>query len=164
MKAVKTNSLLELIHKKGINEGISTETIAQKLGISPSYLSQLSTGTKRTSGVSNSFLRNSGYYLGLPPVLCFLLAEKLDITDFFEPRKDFHAHIQTALEVIADSRVAFESNVDSESLKNLAVEVQLLIVLLYEKAFELELLPNRVTRSQLNAAVGPYIPFEITEE
>lgn len=61
----------------------SISRVAQQVGISPSYLSQLLSGDKGMESVSDQLLRAFAAYLSMPPVAGFVLAGRLDVADFF---------------------------------------------------------------------------------
>lgn len=124
-----------------MNEGGSTVTaIAKQLGISQSYLSQLLAGDKAFTGMDNQVLRVIANFLGIPPVICFLLAGKLQNTDFIDPGVELNDQVKRALGVIAESPYALEAAVNAKELTELPESVKLFLVLLYQAATGSELI------------------------
>lgn len=113
-------------------DGTKIVDMARVLGLSRSYLSQLLASEKEFSGVGNDVLRAVARYLELPPVVCFVLAGKLEHADFLEPKVEYEAQLRAALEVIAESTFALEAAVDKSMLWSLQEPVKLLLVLLYQ--------------------------------
>lgn len=128
--------LLERIHA----QGASITAVANQLGISQSYLSQLLKGDKLFSTMDEAHLRAVSNYLELPAVIGFLLAGKLKQSDFEEPTVPLAAALKSALEVVAYSPPALEVCVDPTALHALPEPVKLLLVLCYQKAMGVELL------------------------
>lgn len=119
---------------------LTTSEAAQLLGISQSYLSQLLKGDKSFSKADDAIVRAVSTYLGLPGVIGFVLAGKLQHSDFVEPSVPLAAVFEKALNEIVQSPPALEAAVDLGLLQTLPEQVKLLLVLLYQEATGVELL------------------------
>lgn len=142
-------------------ECLSVKTLAERLGVSQSYLSQLLAGDKPLSVVSDEFIRSCAELLGQPPIVCFLLSGKLRTTDFFETPLDFADRLEDALRIISESRYALESAAGLGQMKASPGSVQHLLVFLYEALTGVELMPGKVTRRVVEAAGQIRLPYEI---
>lgn len=113
-------------------EGVTA--LARRLRVSQSYLSELLAGDRSLQGVGDDVVREMAAYLQLPPVVCFLLAEKLRHADFVAPPASLQTALNQAMEGVASSRQGLEAAVTPETLKALPEKVKVLLVLLYESA------------------------------
>jgi transcriptional regulator with XRE-family HTH domain len=142
-------------------DGLSQRQLAKRLGVGASYLSQLTRRAKPLSGVSELFLRSCAEYLEIPLVLVYLLAGRLKANDFFVSPAAFDVQLTAALELIGGSSIAAETAVDARLLTELPAAAQLLIVLLYERAENVLLLPTRVSQGEVEALGGVRVPFQV---
>lgn len=155
------NPFVSLLAAKMRLSGMSEQSLANYLGISQSYLSQLLNGKKNASVVSETLLRRSAGFLEMPAVICFLLAGRLRSEDFFDSSDNLPSRLAKALKAVAASRYAQETSVTSEQLGELPERVQLLIVLLYETATGSVLIPGRVGAEWVSSSDNPRVPFEV---
>ena len=133
-------ALKQVLRKKG--ERISS--LAARLGISQSYLSQLLNGDKPMDGIDDDLLRQFAAYLDVPGVAGFILAERLTAADFLATSPSLGERLSQAMMPVGQSSAAIESGMEKEALDALPEKVQLLLVLLYQKAYGVELLnPSR---------------------
>lgn len=115
-------------------KGDSVTALAKRLRVSQSYLSELLAGDRSLQDVGDEVIREMAAYLQLPPVVCFLLAEKLRHADFVAPPTSLQTALNQAMEGVASSRQGLEAAVTPETLKVLPEKVKVLLVLLYESA------------------------------
>lgn len=153
--------LAELLRSKLRRDGLSLAQLAKRLGVGQSYLSQLSCGAKPLSSVSESFLRKCATYLGIPVVYVFLLSGRLQFRDFFSSPVTLAMQIEKALVQISCSDIGLEAGVDTSVLASLPDAAKLLIVLLYERAEQVQLLPSRVGKAEIERIGQLRVPFEI---
>ena len=153
------NKLLALIKKKASSENLSLIKLSNKLSVSASYISQLDSGQKSMEGVKNDFIRKCADYLELPAISCFIASGKILATDFYSPKAMHKEHLDRALQCVADNSISLESGVSERQLFQLSDEVKMLIVLLYQSAFSVQVLPKCFNRSQWNENTGIRIPF-----
>jgi transcriptional regulator with XRE-family HTH domain len=154
-------ALIERLRTRMRQDELSQNQLAKRLGVGASYLSQLTNGAKPMSGVSELFLRTCAEYLEIPPVLVYLLAGRLQAKDFFVSPKTFEQHLNNALELICCSSIAAETAVDAGLLTELPAAAKLLIVVLFERAENVLLLPSRVRAGEVEALGSARVPFEV---
>lgn len=153
--------LTELLRSRMRQDGLSFAQLAKRLRVGQSYLSQLLSGAKPLSSVSDSFLRACSEYLAVPVVYVFLLSGRLQYRDFFAAPATMEMHILTALGVISRSSIAMEAALGEETLLGLPKAAQVLVILLYEKAEQVVLLPKRVGKSEIEHLGQLHVPFEV---
>lgn len=146
---------MQEVHKKGKQlrvalkhalrkKGESISGLAAQLGISQSYLSQLLNGDKPIDGIDDDLLRKFAAYLEVPGVAGFILAERLTAADFLALSPSLGARLSQAIIPVGQSSAAIESGMEEGALEELPERVKLLLVLLYQKAYGVELLnPSR---------------------
>ncbi len=117
----------------------STSYVANHVGISQSYLSELMRGDKPMEHVSDRHLRAFAAYLGVPPVAGFVLAGRLDASDFLEEVPPLEERLAKALSTVCASPSAAEAQIQEGDLATLPVPVKMLIVLLYQQAQQTDL-------------------------
>lgn len=123
----------QLLRRMNLN-GVTVTAMAKQLGISQSYLSELLVGDKEFSTVRDDLVRAIAAYLGVPVVVCMVLAGRLQHRDFVAPAVDVDARRRAALAEVATSAMAMETAVDIQLLSDIPVPVQYLVVLLFERA------------------------------
>ena len=153
--------LIELLRAKMRREDLSLKQLARHLQVGQSYVSQLSCGAKPLSSVSDQFLRGCAEYLGMPVVLIYLLSGRLQSKDFFIPPTNMDLLVDCALEQIGRTTIAAETAIDFTILSRLPMAAKLLIVLLYERAESVLLIPRRVGRGEVEAMGQSSVPFEV---
>lgn len=154
-------ALIERLKTRMRHDDLSQNQLARRLGVGASYLSQLNGGVKPVTGVSELFLRSCAEYLEIPPVLVYLLAGRLQAKDFFVSPTTVEQHVNTALELIGSSSIAAETGVDAGLLTELPAAAKLLIVVLFERAENVLLLPTRVSQGEVEALGGVRVPFQV---
>lgn len=115
--------------------------VAEILGISPAYLSQLLAGDRHFSSVSDQLIRRIADYLRLPPITCFVLAGRFKTDDFLVPDAESDRLRARALRFVSDSSFAVEARVDYQMLQRAPVELQSLVLSLYQTATNAQLTP-----------------------
>lgn len=153
--------LAELLRLKMRRDCLSLTEQAKRLNVGQSYLSQLSSGAKPLSSVSDSFLRKCAEYLGIPVVHAFLLAGRLQYQDFCQAPESVEERIKEALTEISRSSLAMESSVGTAMLTALPHAAKLLLIQLYERAEHVSLLPMRVSSSEIERIGQMRAHFEI---
>lgn len=114
-------------------EATSVGDLADRLQISQSYLSQLLLGDKAIASANNDLIRRIAGYLYLPPVVCFVLAGKLESEDFATCNYDEQLRsLERRVALIADSTFALEAGVSKEMLIRADPRVLTMIVSIYQ--------------------------------
>lgn len=156
-----TNPLVALLVARMGTDGLSTSALAVRLGISQGYLSQLLQEFKPIAAASDSLIRECANYLHISPVTGFLLAGRLRREDFYDPQWSFEQHLEEALKHVSKAGLAQDAAVSFVQLGCLPASVQYLIVLLYEMAYEQELMPGRTSFESLQGASQSRMPFTV---
>lgn len=141
-------------------DGDTVKAVAQHLGISQSYLTQLLSGDRDFATADIEVLRKAGEYLNLPPIICFLLAGKICNADFYESRMELSTQIDRVLPMVAESPSGLETAVDASELRTLPTKTKLLLVLLYQSTLGTELVSSKKRWSwTLEPDVSPFKPL-----
>ena len=152
--------MARLLTTRMLLDGYSASSLAARLGISQSYMSQLLAEKRSFASANDAFIRNCADFIDQPAVIGFLLCGKLKMRDFFEAPKEFPERLDDALKIISKTAIAAETAVDLEQLRALSSSVQMLIVLAIENATGEELIPGRTTRAALESAGQSRMAFE----
>jgi hypothetical protein len=153
--------LTELLRSKMRRDNLSFTELAKRLQIGQSYLSQLSSGAKPLSSVTDSFLRACAEYLGIPVVHAFLLAGRLQYQDFCVAPESIEEQIKGALTNISQSNLAMKNAVGEAMLTALPRAIQVLLIQLYERAEQVTLIPASVSLSEIERIGQLQAPFEV---
>ncbi|WP_374679727.1 helix-turn-helix domain-containing protein [Hydrocarboniphaga effusa] len=133
--------LLELLQVKAQQERIGLEETAKRIGISRSYLSSLRYGQRKVSSLGREILDKCAEFLGMPLAGVLMAAEVIYPTDFVGgSRERARQEVQRAMQFFA-SDPDWAGFVDAD-WRSWSLNTQLMIVLLYQKAAGLELLPS----------------------
>lgn len=136
--------LLRLLESQRRRASLTRKALAARLGLSPAYLSQLLSHDRPLESLSMAAIRRCAGFLGIPVVICLVLAGRLTPADFLSPSDVFATALATALATVAGSRWGLEAAVTPAQLQALPLEVQLLMVRLAEQADGVVLLPGRL--------------------
>ena len=161
MKKFAGQPLVELLQARMRRDNSSLTKLAKRLNVSQSYMSQICRGNKPVGAASDQFLRSCAVYIGIPAALVWLLAGKFRADDFFVAPTTFDRHLENALEGIARSSIAAETAIDVSTLATLPYAAKILIVLLYERAEGLLLLPPRLGAGEVEAMGQTSVPFGV---
>lgn len=154
-------NLARLLSVKMYQDELTAKVLAGKLGISPSYLSQLLSGEKSLENARDKLVRKCAEYLGIPGALAFLWAGKLTSSDFYHKPTLLKERLQAGMRIISESQYAGEAGVSCADLLVLTEQVQLLLARLYEIAEGRSLIEGRVDNRCLFADDQAYSQFEV---
>lgn len=154
-------SLAQLLSVKMHQDELTAKALASKLGISPSYLSQLLSGEKCLATARDKLVRQCAEYLGIPAVLAFLWTRKLTSNDFFHEPRSLKERLKAGMYIVSQSQYAGEAGVSSTDLLGLNEQVQLLLARLFEVAEGRSLIEGRVDCRRLFAGDLTIAPFEV---
>lgn len=152
--------LATLLFARMRQDELSIAQLACRLGVGRSYLSQLLRGVKSMAALDEQILRACAGYLNVPLVLVYVLAGRLRFDDFLDKAVDAEAQLTKALVQIGESPVAASTGVAVPMLCELPVQVQRLLVVLYERAEQVSLIP-RVSLSQVYVLSRSDSSFEL---
>lgn len=134
-----SNRLTDKLHR----DGDTVKAVAEHLGISQSYLTQLLQGGRDFATADIEVLRKIAGYLNLPPIFCLLLADKICDADFYESPMELNVQIDSVLSMVAESPSGLEAAVDVSELRTLPTKTKLLLALMYQSALGIELLSSK---------------------
>jgi hypothetical protein len=134
--------LIALIFQAAKNKNLRPAETCDALGISYSYFTALRNGGKPISKISDEMVDKIAVFLQLPKIVVMLAAGQLKLEDFFYVGEDIDSLLPVALNFIQNDPgfgpfmplAVFSSHRD----------LQLFLVMLYEKATGKTVLPARV--------------------
>ncbi len=133
--------LLKLIYEEGFKRGLQISEIAAEIGVSYGYMAQLRNGLRSVPHVSDEVLQNIATFLQVPRFTLLLAAEKIKLSDFYEPTTLEHS-IEVAL--VDMSRDPQWAGIVPVSLVDADPKIKLLTIRLYEKATGKKLMPFQI--------------------
>jgi transcriptional regulator with XRE-family HTH domain len=140
-KPVEGWRLLEALLAKGRQEGIGLTEVAKKIGISRSYLFSLRYGQRKVPSLGRGALDKCAQFLGVPVTSVLLMAEVMQPTDFVAgPSERARQEVQRALEFFAGD--PDWCGFIPADWRSWSPQLQVMTVLLYQKASGLQLLPS----------------------
>ena len=95
------NPLLRLLESQRRRASLTRRELAARLGLSPAYLSQLLSHDRSLETLNMDAFRRGAEFLGLPVILCLVLAGRLTPADFLRQSDAFDAALATALANVA---------------------------------------------------------------
>ncbi|WP_287369005.1 helix-turn-helix transcriptional regulator [Thauera sp.] len=132
-KALKGSGLTTRIKERMRSEGVSVTGLAERLGVSQPYLSQILGGDKSFTQASDDLIRRVAGFLYLPPVVCFVLAERLVPSDFETCSYDNELlSLERRAAFIAESTFALEAGVTKQLLMEADPRMLSLVLGMYE--------------------------------
>lgn len=153
------NPLLRLLEAQRRRESLSRRELAARLELSPAYLSQLLSHDRSLETLNMDAIRRCAEFLGLPVIICLVLAGRLTLADFLRQPDGFDAALASALATVANSPWGLEAAVTPAQLQALPREVQWLVIRLAEKADGVSLLPGRLGAADYERAFAYCTPF-----
>lgn len=130
---LKGSGLTTRIKERMSSEKVSVTELAERLGVSQPYLSQLLGGDKSFTQTSDDLIRRVAGFLYLPPVVCFVLAERLMPADFETCSYDDESlSLERRAAFIAESTFALEAGVTKQLLMEADPRMLSLVLGMYE--------------------------------
>lgn len=130
---LKGSGLTTRIKERMSSEGVSVTELAERLSVSQPYLSQLLGGDKSFTHASDDLIRRVAGFLYLPPVVCFVLAERLVPADFETcSYDDEFLSLERRAAFIAESTFALEAGVTRDLLMASHPRMLSLVIGMYE--------------------------------
>ena len=140
-KPIEGWRLLELLHAKARQEQIGLTETAERIGISRSYLFSLRYGQRKVSSLGRDILDKCAEFLGMPVATVLMAAEVIQPTDFVgNAAERARQEIQRAMEFFS-SDPDWAGFVEAD-WRSWSPKMQLMTVLLYQKATGFNLLPS----------------------
>jgi transcriptional regulator with XRE-family HTH domain len=122
--------------------GMSLRDLADNLGVTYGYISQLRTGIRQVSGISDEFSSACARFLGVPRIAVLLAAGRVHPEDYYHSPEEVRELVRRGV-----SALMRDPEIGPLVPANLEVadyEMQRLVVLLYERATGKKLLPEAV--------------------
>ncbi|MGE8166005.1 helix-turn-helix domain-containing protein [Paraburkholderia sp. NPDC080076] len=133
----------------------SLAALANELGCTPGYLSQLRNDTRCATNVSQKFVDAAARYLGVLPVIVKILAEQVRAEDFVMPSSSLESRLDQVMQFIRDDG-AFGASVPGDIL-SASREMKIFVIECYREATGLDLTPGisltRRLRDTMEAAL-----------
>lgn len=134
--------LLALLLRRAAELGHTRQEMASALGVTYGYISQLRSGTRQTKHIADKFAAACALYLGTSRLAVLLLSGRVQCFDIFDNAKMAAQEVPRALKYIStDPEYGHLLPPQAHSAPE---DLQLLIVLLYEKATKRKLLPPQI--------------------
>jgi len=134
-------ALIDALLRKAGQLGIQNKELAEILGVSAPHFSFLTSGERRTAGLSDEVLRAAATFLEKPLVEVFHLAEKLSLEDYY-----YHLTLEDRLDKIYEamrSDLVYGSVCVSRKIwASLPLQAKVLIGTMYEQHARTNLLPR----------------------
>ncbi|MGE4125690.1 MAG: helix-turn-helix domain-containing protein [Pusillimonas sp.] len=144
---VKGEPLFAALQNRARQLGHTLQDMCRYLDFSYPYYSQLRSGRRNLSGGADEFTRACARYLGVPRLTVLALADIVSPEDMYESENAITAHLSRAFEhVCTDPDCA---HLATESVRQSPPDTQYLLVRLYEAAFDVRLLPERIEPQKL---------------
>lgn len=112
--------------------GQELRQMAEALGVTYGYINQLRSGVRLTRQISDEFAVSCARYLGVPPVVVKMVAGRIPMSDFVQPREPLEEAIDRAMAQMLDDPVA--RHVLPADLSCLSVEAKQALVAMYIEA------------------------------
>ncbi|WP_018234142.1 helix-turn-helix domain-containing protein [Thioalkalivibrio thiocyanodenitrificans] len=93
-------TLLAMLFQKANERGLSLRELADELNVTYGYLSQLRTGIRQITAISDEFATSCAAFLGMPRISILLAAGRVTTADFTESPQTFETHLENALRFI----------------------------------------------------------------
>jgi len=133
--------LARRIKQRMFFRGDKAKDVAGIIEVSAAYFGQLLSGDRSFASADEQLLRRVAAYLQLKPIVCFMLAGKIEAADFFLDRAEIRRLTERAMDFIAESSYALEAGVERQMLHDVRAEIQQLLLLLYQSATDTRLTP-----------------------
>lgn len=124
--------LIRVLLKEALRRPHRLNDLADELGVTYGYISQLRNGLRRTEHISHEFATSCARYLGVPPVLVKLWAGRIRPEDFVWPGKPVEKAIEDDFDMMASDPMIL--GLLPEDLKHASNQVKQFVVNMYFEA------------------------------
>lgn len=124
--------LIRVLLREAMRRPHRLNDLADELGVTYGYISQLRNGLRRTEHISHEFATSCARYLGVPPVLVKLWAGRIRPEDFVWPGKPVEKAIEDDFALMASDPMIL--GLLPEDLRGASQEVKQFVVNLYHEA------------------------------
>lgn len=141
-------ALIRVLVKEASRRGHQLQQMANALGCTYGYISQLRGGYRKTEHIGQDFAEKAAHYLGVPPAIVKVLAGRVTMSDFLWPQRDPEQDIADCIAALRDDPV-MGCYVPRE-LNDAAPEVQRFVWQLYIECAERHPTPSRALPRMLH--------------
>ncbi len=133
-------TLISWFFAKANAEGHSLSQLAEHLGVTYSYISQLRGGTRQTPHISEMLSTAAATYLGVPRIAVLFAAGIVQLEDYYDDLATLKTRVNAAITAMR-SDPQWGPLVPAD-ISGQSYEYKRLLVLLYERATQQTLLPD----------------------
>ncbi len=144
---VRGEPLFAALQNRARQLGHTLQEMCRYLNFSYPYYSQLRSGRRNLSRGADDFTRACARYLGVPRLTVLALADIVSPEDMYEAQDAITAHLPRAFEYVCTD--PDWAHLTTGSVPESSSDTQYLIVRLYEAAFDVRLLPERIEPQKL---------------
>lgn len=134
--------LVQVVFEHAVSKGVSLSELADHLGIAASTLSHLKTGRRLASSLGREVVEKLAEWLNYPVLAVLILAEQVQLEDFYSPRNDLDRAIERALTFMADDPEW--GGMMPKDLVGASTHMKLWAVWMYERATKTRLIPGGI--------------------
>jgi len=121
--------------------------MAASLNVTYGYVSQLRNGVKKTTSISDEFTTACAKYLNVPRLQVMLAAGKVKPEDLYEDPYEAARNVPRAIDAIAKDH-KYGAMMPPE-LRHASYKLQFFVVMLFEAARGVKLIPGKHSASEL---------------
>lgn len=135
----KGKPLIDAIHKRKWDLGVTTQEAATAIELSPPYFQAMLSGTRPIQSMSDSAKRKLAGWLGVSTVDVYIMAETLEPSDFLV-EQDLGDRMRLTLLKMSDDPTVRQFAPSKDEWESLSERSRFFICMLYERMFEREIL------------------------
>ena len=147
MDADRGGVLLRMLMKRQAELGHTSKELADALGVTYGYVSQLKNGMRQTFNISEDTAAACAVYLGMPKISVLMAAGRVRPEDFYENPVELAQTLPRAFSFVQSDPKW--SHLITEEIEKLSETGKYLIVSMYEEATGRSLLPQPHSLIQL---------------
>jgi transcriptional regulator with XRE-family HTH domain len=102
---VEDPPLVRALLKEANRRGQQQQEMAETLGCTYGYISQLRGGLRKTEHIGQDFAERAADYLGVPPAVVKLLAGRVTARDFVWPQRSAEEQLAECMDVLRDDPI-----------------------------------------------------------
>ncbi|MCO6414113.1 MAG: helix-turn-helix transcriptional regulator [Thiogranum sp.] len=133
-------TLLSWLFAKANADGYTLSQLAEQLGVTYGYVSQLRSGARKTQHISQTFSRAAAEYLGVPHIAVLLAAGIVQPEDYYDSPESFRQRVDSGINTMRQDPQW--GPLVPAGIGRQSYEYKRLLVLLYERATQQTLLPD----------------------
>lgn len=138
-KILKGRPLIDAIHEKKRELGVTTQEIAQAIQLSPPYMQAVLSGTRPIQSISDDAKRRLAQWLGVSTADVYIMAEILEPSDFLV-EEDLGDRLRLTLLKMRMDPIVKQFAPTKEEWEALPARVRFFMCMTYERMTEKEIL------------------------